>query len=122
LGSGVAGGLDVPHIHYPQSDSCGDPGEELGVRSLVIKWILRILTLPWLVLGNWQGYAWRVGRARLKWDRCPLCNSDAPLIYDCPVCKGYEESWPPGEELKEVWSETFWRWLYRPEQWKRSKV
>jgi len=86
------------------------------------KWLLRIFALPWLVFGNWQGYAWRVGQARLRWNRCPLCNSDAPLMYNCPVCRGYAEPWPLNSEQKKAWSENFWKWLYRPEHWVRSKL
>ncbi len=36
-----------------------------------IKWLLAI----WL------------GKRRMFWGLCPLCNSDAPELYDCPVCE-----------------------------------
>lgn len=26
------------------------------------------------------------GRLRLNFGFCPQCNSDAPKLYDCPVC------------------------------------
>ncbi len=26
------------------------------------------------------------GRFRLFWGFCPECNSDAPKLYECPVC------------------------------------
>lgn len=81
----------MPNIYHSQFDTFGDLGGGVGMKNVVKKWISRILVLPWLVFGNWQGYAWRVGQARLKWDLCPLCNSDAPLIYDCPVCRDYEK-------------------------------
>jgi len=31
------------------------------------------------------------GRIRLWiWGLCPKCNSDAPELYDCPVCEYYK--------------------------------
>lgn len=38
---------------------------------------------------------------------CPLCNSDAPELDNCPLCGGYHSSrgdeYPPPEDLKEKW-------------------
>ena len=28
-----------------------------------------------------------IGRYRLMWGFCPRCNSDAPAVYSCSVCK-----------------------------------
>lgn len=29
------------------------------------------------------------GRVRIFLGVCPLCNSDAPMVYECSVCKGF---------------------------------
>jgi hypothetical protein len=48
---------------------------------------------------------------RLFWDLCPECNSDAPELYDCPVCNYYSSAdgnpWPPTKETKNVWWKRF---------------
>ena len=43
---------------------------------------------------------------------CPLCNSDAPELYDCPCCNYYHSSkgpdypFPPTKETKAEWLDT----------------
>ena len=38
---------------------------------------------------------------------CPICNSDAPDVYDCGMCDGYQsasgDAWPPTKETKSEW-------------------
>lgn len=31
---------------------------------------------------------WRVGRYRIFWGFCPVCNSDAPELDTCAFCRG----------------------------------
>ena len=39
--------------------------------------------------------------SRIKiWGFCPKCNSDAPELYDCKVCK-WDDSSPFGKEKRE---------------------
>ena len=40
------------------------------------------------------------GAWRLLFGFCPMCNSDAPLLYDCYVCKF-------GKRQKNLWWEIF---------------
>lgn len=44
---------------------------------------------------------------RLLLGFCPMCNSDAPTLYDCPVCSGYHQArgdkFPPPQPLKVWW-------------------
>lgn len=46
---------------------------------------------------------------RAKWrvvfGFCPMCNSDAPAIYDCPLCEGYHsaDNGLPSVEKREKW-------------------
>lgn len=40
-----------------------------------------------------------IGKWRLWWGLCPLCNSDAPEIDTCPVCYSSRE-FPPTPEFK----------------------
>jgi len=46
-------------------------------------------------------------RYRVMLGFCPLCNSDAPELEDCPLCEGYHSArgdcFPPPEELKKKW-------------------
>jgi len=84
--------------------------------------ILRILSTPILILSNWKAFALLVGAVRLLWGLCPFCNSDAPALYDCPVCLHYHGPFPPSEKQKKAWKQTFWKWLYRPEHWSRSII
>jgi hypothetical protein len=44
-----------------------------------------------------------IGRLRLFWGFCPECNSDAPKLYDCRVCKYYGGSYPPDQFTKNDW-------------------
>lgn len=74
-----------------------------------------------------QGRPWIrkvVGAYRLWWGWCPACNSSAPAIYDCHVCRvglkfrredtisddGYFVPWPPSPERKALW----WRRFVEP--------
>lgn len=50
------------------------------------------------------------GNLRTMFFLCPECNSDAPKIYDCPVCKGKSKT-----SFKEWYSKTRELW------WKRYK-
>ena len=43
------------------------------------------------------------GRWRLWWGLCPLCNSDAPALYHCPVCQYYQGPRPIPADLKILW-------------------
>ena len=46
------------------------------------------------------------GKIRLFWGLCPLCNSDAPLLYDCKVCDSFHlhnRYAFPDYELKRKW-------------------
>ncbi len=36
-----------------------------------------------------------LGRWRMWWGCCPLCNSDAPELYSCPVCDWWEGNRQP---------------------------
>jgi hypothetical protein len=46
-------------------------------------------------------------RFRVALGYCPLCNSDAPELDDCPLCDGYHtargDTFPPPKELKRKW-------------------
>jgi len=48
-----------------------------------------------------------VGKIRLLHGFCPMCNSDAPELYDCPVCNYYSsaggDKWPPSKSTKSNW-------------------
>ena len=52
-----------------------------------------------------------VGKFRLLHGFCPMCNSDAPELYDCPVCNYYSQAsghkFPPEKETKEKWWKTY---------------
>lgn len=52
------------------------------------------------------------GRWRLYWGFCPACNSDAPAINTCPVCKARERvhpsgAYPPSDAEKAEWWQRF---------------
>lgn len=47
------------------------------------------------------------GKYRLFWGLCPWCNSDAPHLYDCPICEYYNGKYPPPKELKNKWWKRF---------------
>lgn len=46
-------------------------------------------------------------RKRILLSMCPLCNSDAPKLYDCPMCDGRHaargDKWPPPQSIKDGW-------------------
>ena len=44
-----------------------------------------------------------IGKWRLLWGFCPYCNSDAPVLYNCPVCHYYHGSYPPDKVLRRAW-------------------
>ena len=46
---------------------------------------------------------WLVGRWRLFWGLCPMCNSDAPEVDICRVCEGWRGVYSPLKDIKEVW-------------------
>lgn len=41
---------------------------------------------------------------RLLLGRCPLCNSDAPHCYECPICEDHRNRYP-SKETKALWRE-----------------
>ena len=49
-----------------------------------------------------------IGQWRLLLGFCPRCNSDAPHVYDCPVCIGTPPGFPPSLGTKAYW---WWRWM-----------
>lgn len=46
---------------------------------------------------------WLVRRVRLLTGRCPRCNSDAPEVYECSVCRYHPTYEYPSKELKQLW-------------------
>ena len=48
-----------------------------------------------------------IGRWRIALGFCPMCNSDAPEVYSCPLCHGYQQAsgniFPPSKYTTEVW-------------------
>ena len=48
-----------------------------------------------------------IPRFRVSLNSCPLCNSDAPELDNCPLCGGYHsargDEYPPEKELKQKW-------------------
>lgn len=75
---------------------------------------------------GWRGFKARVvlvfrlikALRRLRYNLCPACNSDAPAIDTCRVCKSYRSSdalpyppgsdnrfphYPPSPAKKEIW-------------------
>jgi hypothetical protein len=51
------------------------------------------------------------GRTRIAFGFCPACNSDAPEVYDCKVCEGwqsvYEGVFPPPQATRDRWWRRF---------------
>ncbi len=43
-----------------------------------------------------------LGKWRLWWGFCPACNSDAPELDTCKICKSSRD-FPPSELLKRNW-------------------
>jgi len=47
------------------------------------------------------------GRFRLMNGFCPMCNSDAPELYDCPICDYYSsasgDKFPIPKSIKVKW-------------------
>lgn len=41
-----------------------------------------------------------IGSYRMLWGWCPRCNSDAPHIYTCAICKS--EGWQFSDRTQEV--------------------
>lgn len=41
-----------------------------------------------------MGFKRFIARWKMRWGFCPECDSDAPAIDTCPVCRGLKE-WPP---------------------------
>ena len=48
------------------------------------------------------------GAWRLWWGHCPLCNSDAPLLDHCKVCRGSREYPPSPERRTQLWRDYLW--------------
>lgn len=52
-----------------------------------------------------------IGMHRIMLGFCPICNSDAPELYDCDLCEGYHtakgDPFPPSKELKDKWREEY---------------
>lgn len=59
------------------------------------------------------------GRAswRASCGSCPACNSDAPELERCLVCRGYKEPWPPAR-----WRMTEWMRRYRELEAARAEL
>lgn len=47
---------------------------------------------------------WWIGKFRLLFKFCPECNSDAPKVYDCPVCYDNREAFYKwNDRIKSLW-------------------
>ena len=48
-----------------------------------------------------------LGKYRMFTGMCPMCNSDAPELYDCPACNYYScasgDEFPPTKATKAKW-------------------
>ncbi len=46
---------------------------------------------------------------RLSASRCPMCNSDSPGVYHCPICDGYSrmDSGIPTKETLDSWRNNY---------------
>jgi len=42
---------------------------------------------------------------RAWWHLCPSCNSDAPAVDQCGVCRSYRGPFPPPDSLVARWLE-----------------
>ena len=55
---------------------------------------------------NWL-LSFMQGKWRLALGFCPMCNSDAPELYDCPCCNYYSSAsgdpFPPPKYIKDAW-------------------
>lgn len=53
------------------------------------------------------GLSMAKARYRAAFGFCPMCNSDAPKLDDCPLCGGYHQArgdgWPPPKDLRMDW-------------------
>lgn len=51
------------------------------------------------------------GKIRIKLGFCPMCNSDAPELYDCPTCNYYSsasgDEFPPPKEIRKKWWKSY---------------
>ena len=51
------------------------------------------------------------GKFRTSMGFCPLCNSDAPEIDDCPICEDYRliknDQFPPPQSVINFWREEY---------------
>ncbi len=43
------------------------------------------------------------GWSRIKHGYCPLCNSDAPAVDDCPICFSVRDPYPPPSGTITLW-------------------
>jgi len=43
---------------------------------------------------------------RLRKGRCPACNSDAPYVYSCKICRKYNGC-VPSKKIKELWRQRY---------------
>lgn len=51
-----------------------------------------------------------IGFQRTWYHLCPYCNDDAPTVYDCPVCDGWDfhnRCKKPTRELERAWWSKF---------------
>ena len=46
------------------------------------------------------------GKLRMLFGFCPYCNSSAPLLYNCPVCR-YYHGYYPSKVTKQIWWENY---------------
>jgi len=53
------------------------------------------------------GISMAKARYRAAFGFCPMCNSDAPELDDCPLCDGYHsvlgDVFPPPQKLRSKW-------------------
>lgn len=56
------------------------------------------------------GFQLLLGLMRTQYHCCPYCNNDAPVVYDCPVCEGWDfhhRLKTPTRELERAWWQRF---------------
>lgn len=62
--------------------------------------------MKWLILLRYKLKLFN-GWYRTRLGLCPVCNSDAPELYDCPLCEGRHQArgdkFPPSIEVKNYW-------------------
>lgn len=90
----------------------------------LLQWQRQRKGLPLLVVEaqNKENEMWRVSitlkmlraRWRVWWGFCPACNSDAPALYECPVCRYYSGHYPPTRFRRRRWLRRYESRLHCP--------